>query len=223
MTLAYGTVQRRATLDHVIPGAGLPPQRLDPPVLAALRLGLLQLLFLDGIAEHAAVHESVELAKTGGGGGAGLVNAVLRRATREGRALLAGLETHPGRGGDLHSVPVWLAELWFARARARAGAGAAGARSTAGRIGAAGQHAAWPRSEARAPLPVAVAPAPGCPRALVLDGAFDVHGSELFAPAHHGPVARVDGCRPARWRPRRAPGCSTCASPPVQRRVISPL
>jgi 16S rRNA (cytosine967-C5)-methyltransferase len=64
MTLAYGTVQRRATLDYV--GQRLcnrPLSSLEPPVLAALRLGLLQILFLDGIAEHAAVHESVELAK----------------------------------------------------------------------------------------------------------------------------------------------------------------
>ena len=48
----------------------------------ALRLGLLQLLFLDGVADHAAVSESVELAK--GRGGDKLVNAVLRRAQREG-------------------------------------------------------------------------------------------------------------------------------------------
>src|SRR5437763_12975474 len=62
--LAYGTVQRRATLDHV--AAQFTDRRLetlDPHVLAALRLGLLQLLFLDGIAEHAAVNESVELVK----------------------------------------------------------------------------------------------------------------------------------------------------------------
>ena len=64
MALAYGTVQRKATLDHVVRLlAERPPDTLDAPVLAALRLGLMQILFLDGIAEHAAVHESVELAK----------------------------------------------------------------------------------------------------------------------------------------------------------------
>ena len=42
--LAYGAVQRRATLDHVIAGmAGRPVEQLDPPVLAALRLGAFQL------------------------------------------------------------------------------------------------------------------------------------------------------------------------------------
>ena len=39
-----------------------PLKQIDPPVLAALRLGLFQLLFLGGVAEHAAVNESVELA-----------------------------------------------------------------------------------------------------------------------------------------------------------------
>ena len=62
--LAYGAVQRRATLDHVIePLAGRALDRLDPPVLAALRLGVFQLLYLDRVPAHAAVGESVELAK----------------------------------------------------------------------------------------------------------------------------------------------------------------
>ena len=61
--LAYGVVQRVATLDHLVSGlAKRPAQRLDPAVLAALRLGTFQLVYLDGIAAHAAVGESVELA-----------------------------------------------------------------------------------------------------------------------------------------------------------------
>ena len=41
MALAYGTVQRRATLDHVAAQlTGRPLDRLDAPVLAALRLDL---------------------------------------------------------------------------------------------------------------------------------------------------------------------------------------
>ncbi len=115
MALAYGTVQRRATLDHV---AGLlsdrPPGRLDPPVLAAVRLGLMQVLFLDGVADHAAVHESVQLAKRHARGGSGLVNAVLRRATREGQTILRGLDdATPESAAVRHSVPRWLAELWW--------------------------------------------------------------------------------------------------------------
>src|SRR3954468_21804121 len=62
--LAYGAVQRRATLDHVIAAvAARAVERLEPAVLAALRLGTFQLAFLDRIPAHAAVGESVELAK----------------------------------------------------------------------------------------------------------------------------------------------------------------
>jgi len=113
--LAFGAVQRRRTLDHLIAAcAGRPVERLDPPVRDALRLGVLQLLFLDGVAAHAAVDQSVELAKAGGGPGFKLVNAVLRRVGREGPALLAALDDATPRGAALrHSVPDWLAELWW--------------------------------------------------------------------------------------------------------------
>ena len=40
-----------------------PPRLLDPPVLAALRLGLYELLFADGTPDHAAVDQAVELVK----------------------------------------------------------------------------------------------------------------------------------------------------------------
>src|ERR1700759_3642736 len=115
MALAYGTVQRKATLDHVATAfSQRPPDRLAAPILAALRLGLMQVLLMDGVADHAAVHESVELAKRHARAGSGLVNAVLRRALREGRDLVAALDdTTPARAAVLHSVPVWLAELWW--------------------------------------------------------------------------------------------------------------
>lgn len=116
--LAHGAVQRRRTLDRLIAVcAGRPVERLDPPVRDALRLGALQLLFLDGVAAHAAVDQSVELAKAAGGGGRGgfkLVNAVLRRIGREGPALLAALDDATPHGAAVrHSVPDWIAQLWW--------------------------------------------------------------------------------------------------------------
>ena len=61
--LAYGAVQRRATLDHLIEGwTDRPAEALEPAVLAALRLGVFQLAYLDRVPAHAAVDESVELA-----------------------------------------------------------------------------------------------------------------------------------------------------------------
>ncbi len=113
--LAYGAVQRRRTLDHVIAAcARRPVEQLDAPVRDALRLGVLQLLFLDGVADHAAVDQSVELAKAAGGPGFKLVNAVLRRAGRDGPALLAALgDATPAEAALRHSVPDWIAQLWW--------------------------------------------------------------------------------------------------------------
>src|ERR1700729_467522 len=92
MRLAYGTIQRRATLDHVIEGlAERPPVKLDASVLAALRLGLYELLYLDGAPDRAVVADCVELVKTGRSSAYNFVNAVLRRATREGAAALIGV------------------------------------------------------------------------------------------------------------------------------------
>jgi 16S rRNA (cytosine967-C5)-methyltransferase len=113
--LSYGTVQRVATLDHVIETlARRRPAKLDRPVLAALRLGVFQLTYLDRVPAHAAVGESVELAKRDAPRGAGLVNAVLRRAAREARPLVAKLtDATPAQAALAHSHPEWIAELWF--------------------------------------------------------------------------------------------------------------
>ncbi|HEX3616706.1 MAG TPA: transcription antitermination factor NusB, partial [Solirubrobacteraceae bacterium] len=115
MTIAYGTVQRMRTLDYVLSAfVTRPLERLEPPVLAALRLGLFQMLFLGGVTDYAAVNESVELAKRESRGGSQLVNAVLRRAGREGAKRLAKLDDQtPEHAAVLHSVPDWLAQMWW--------------------------------------------------------------------------------------------------------------
>lgn len=122
--LAYGAVQRRRTSDHVIERlARRRVDRIDPPLLAALRLGGYELLFEDAVAEHAAVDQAVELAKGAGRRrGAGLVNAVLRRLATEGRPLIAALgEDDPRAAAIRHSLPDWIAELWWEeRGRERA-------------------------------------------------------------------------------------------------------
>src|ERR1700694_5462688 len=103
MRLAYGAVQRRAPLDHLIELlAERPVARLAPPVLAALRLGLYELLYLSGAPDYAVVGDAVELAKAQGRGGHGLVNAVLRRAARAGAAeLLAPFSDATAEAGAL--------------------------------------------------------------------------------------------------------------------------
>jgi len=118
--IAYGAVQRRATTDHFVSRlASRPVSRIDRPLIAALRLGLFELLFDDAAAAHAAVDQAVELAKGGRDGGrrhrgAGLVNAVMRRAARDRDSLLAGLgDETPAEAALRHSLPEWIAELWW--------------------------------------------------------------------------------------------------------------
>lgn len=180
--MSYGTVQRRATLDHVVERlAERDVSELSPSVVAALRLGLFQVLFLDGVAEHAAVNESVELAKVGGAGGARLVNAVLRRAAREGPTILEQLDDSTPEGAAiLHSVPQWLAEKWWREL------GAEETRALLQRINDPAESALRVNTllstvgAVTAQLPVAARPAPGLPEALVLEGPFDVWSSELW-------------------------------------------
>jgi 16S rRNA (cytosine967-C5)-methyltransferase len=193
MRLAYGTVQRRATLDHLITVfAGRPVDRLDPAVVAALRLGLFQLLLLEGVADHAAVDQSVELAKEAGRGGHTLVNAVLRRAAREGEGLLAQLtDATPGAAALLHSHPEWVARMWWEAlgpdaARALLAADNEPA-ETALRVNA---LVAEPAAVADR-LPVPSHPAEAIPEGLVLEAPYDAHGSELWEQGAIMPQSRA--------------------------------
>ncbi len=193
MALAYGTVQRCATLDHV--AAQLTDrrlERLDPPVLAVLRLGLYELLYMGGAAEHAAVNENVELAKQARPHAAGLVNAVLRRGAREGPATLEGLnDDSPQAAAVLHSVPGWLASKWWDEL------GADEARALLAVVNDPAENALRVNSlrattsQVAAALPVPNRPAPDLPEGLVLDGPFDVQGSELWASGQVQPQSRA--------------------------------
>ncbi|WCB93689.1 Ribosomal RNA small subunit methyltransferase B [Baekduia alba] len=104
--LVFGTVQRRGTLDWII--AQHVDRKLDPQVRAALLLGLYQLLYTD-VPAHAAVAESVELAKPSPG--AKLVNAVLRKVQRQGVDLPS--DDNPKGAAIAHSHPEWLTLMWW--------------------------------------------------------------------------------------------------------------
>jgi 16S rRNA (cytosine967-C5)-methyltransferase len=114
--LAYGTVQRRRTLDHAIETlGGRPVRKLDAPVLAALRLGAYQLGYVDGVPRYAAVNESVELVRAAGVRRAvAFTNAVLRRIADGIRPLLDALpEATPHEAALKHSYPDWVADVWW--------------------------------------------------------------------------------------------------------------
>ncbi|MCR2814670.1 RsmB/NOP family class I SAM-dependent RNA methyltransferase [Microbacterium jiangjiandongii] len=112
--LTYGTLRRQGTYDAIIAEvAGRSPDDIDPPVLDALRLGVHQLLSTR-VASHAAVNESVALARSAAGqGAAGFVNAVLRRVSRETpgtwmERITAAARSDDERLGLTYAHPVWV-------------------------------------------------------------------------------------------------------------------
>lgn len=193
MRMAYGTVQRKDTLDFVASALLRPSlDKLEPAVLAALRLGLFQLLFLDSVPDHAAVGESVELAKASSPGGARLVNAVLRRAARDGQELLARLDDDsPADAAVVHSVPPWLAEMWWGEL------GPDQTRSLLEAINDPAESAVRVNTlvasvaEVSEALSVPHHRAPDVPEGLVLDGPFDAQGSSLWRTGAIMPQSRA--------------------------------
>jgi len=81
--LTYGTLRMQGYYDRVIAiAAARDVSKIDPAILDVLRLACHQLLSMR-VAQHAAVDESVQLAKTVGSNSAvGFVNGVLRTITR---------------------------------------------------------------------------------------------------------------------------------------------
>lgn len=82
--LSLGTLRWKRRLDYVISRASHRSfDRIEPALRTPLRLGAYQLLFLDRIPHHAAVHEAVDHARiVTHKGGASFTNAVLRRIAR---------------------------------------------------------------------------------------------------------------------------------------------
>ena len=92
--LVYGATRLSGLYDAIIASAaGRPVDKIDANVLDTLRLGAHQLLGMR-VASHAAVDETVALARqVNGAGAAGFVNAVMRRIS----------EREPGRRGPTSS------------------------------------------------------------------------------------------------------------------------
>lgn len=109
--LVLGVLRWHIWLDAQIrPLLKRPNGKLDPEIRIALRLCAFQLQFLDRIPAHAAIDESVELAKQAGHRfAAGMVNAVLRSAAHAGP-----LDERGSESAAVRAHPAWLVERWSA-------------------------------------------------------------------------------------------------------------
>ncbi len=116
--LVVGTIRWRGFLDYAIAAYLTQPlENLDTAVLELLRLGAYQLLRLDRIPAYAALNSTVELAKQHQQTkrAAGLVNAVLRKISKEYPPLPSAEKDPPEHLAVRLSHPRWLVERWLAR------------------------------------------------------------------------------------------------------------
>ena len=140
--LVYGAIRRQATLDAILaPLIRRPTESVEAPLRTLLRLGVYQLVFLDSVPNHAAVHETVALAReVGKPRWTGFLNGVLRALSRNlldaeptapaanavpiapGRYRLLKPKTFPDPTADprgylaqAFSLPAWLVDRWSER------------------------------------------------------------------------------------------------------------
>ena len=112
--LVYGTVKAGESIDWIISKyINRPLKKVDPKVLAILRVGIYQIFYMDRVPNSAAVNESVEIAKKISVNSSKFVNAVLRSAIREPN------KSQFPKGDSAEEIalrmfhPQWLVEHWI--------------------------------------------------------------------------------------------------------------
>ena len=113
-----GTIERCIELDYILNlYSKVPVSKMKPVIRSILRMGVYQLLYMDGVPDSAVCNESVKLAaKRGLAGLKGFVNGVLRAVAKQ-----KGKIPYPDRKEDLesclsltYSMPSWIVERWLA-------------------------------------------------------------------------------------------------------------
>ena len=115
--LVLGVLRWQLALDGRLQALFSRPDTVVPePVMVALRLGAFQLLHLDRIPAHAALSESVALARAAGQEHAtGMVNAVLRRLSQVPAVGSAKIYERPAEMAQRLAHPEWLVARWVRR------------------------------------------------------------------------------------------------------------
>ena len=112
--LVNGTVKCGASIDWIISKyVNRPIKKIDPKILAILRVGVYQLRFLDRVPPSAAVNVSVELAKKVSLGSSKFVNGVLRSMLREPERSEFPNDDSAQSLGLRTFHPTWLVKRWL--------------------------------------------------------------------------------------------------------------
>lgn len=119
----YGVTEKTITIDYQIRKLSRTPiEKLQTKVLVLLRMGIYQILFMDSVPDHAAINETVAVAKQYVNKGAvGFINALLRAATRQLKSNNGDIKLiTPNRERDIcgylsihYSFPRYLCKLWI--------------------------------------------------------------------------------------------------------------
>ena len=117
MAIVMGVLRWQIALDAQIAALmDRPLQKISNEVMAALRMGLFQLWYLDRIPDHAAISESVELCRAANHAYAtGMVNAVLRKLARAGKPAAAARKlvvTAQFLAAE-YAHPEWMVARWM--------------------------------------------------------------------------------------------------------------
>ncbi len=112
--LAYGTIERKLTLDYQLSQyLSKPLKKLRPEVLVILEMGAYQIFYMDKVPVSAAVNESVKLTRNNKFSFASsLVNAVLRKCASNGLVFPC-KENEEDYLSVKYSCPSWLVHKWF--------------------------------------------------------------------------------------------------------------
>lgn len=116
--LAEGCVERRIELDYLLDQfSSVPVSGMKPLIRCLLRMGVYQILYMDGVPHSAACNEAVKLAgKRKFTNLKGFVNGVLRKiASRKDSLPLPDPEAEPLLYLSVrYSMPQWIVEMWLA-------------------------------------------------------------------------------------------------------------
>ncbi|MBQ8411244.1 MAG: 16S rRNA (cytosine(967)-C(5))-methyltransferase RsmB [Ruminiclostridium sp.] len=111
--LFYGVLERKMTLDYIIRCySKIEYDKIEVSAVQLLRMGLYQLLYMDGVPDNASVNETVKLASQKQ---KGFINALLRGFIRDGLKIDYGTLEGEAKLSIEYSCPKWLVKMWINR------------------------------------------------------------------------------------------------------------